>query len=79
MLIVSTAVIRFRRTSKGVDIMVEGDWEPYKTRILHWFGDLPLKRATVRLRWGRIIFSGVPDELHQRIRNFLFNECPVKG
>lgn len=79
MLILSTALIRIKTAPGGSKaITVEGKWEQYATRIRQWFEDLGIESGTVRVRFGKIIFGGIPENLHQRIRNFLVNECPLR-
>lgn len=73
MLIFSRAKIRFR-TGR---VIVEGAWLRHRNRIQAMATELGLERGVVRLRGARIIISGVPPALHQRIRNVLVNDCPA--
>ncbi|MCZ7646548.1 MAG: hypothetical protein M5U26_14890 [Planctomycetota bacterium] len=76
MLLLSTAKITVR--GKG-EVRVEGRWATHRIRIARFLDDLGLERVAIRLRFGRIVFSGDLDAgTQQRLRNFLVNECPVK-
>ena len=76
MLLFSEAKITVRRS---VVTKVEGAWKPYHFKIREWLPKLCLGRATVSLRGGRIHFSsGISPDNKQRLRNFLFNECPAQ-
>lgn len=77
MLILSRAKITLRPEKP---IRIEGDWARHKIRIRQWMEDLPVKRGSISLRFGKIVFSSeFPKSLRQRVRNFLVNECAPKS
>ncbi len=76
MLFLSEAKISIRSPS---DVYVEGGWKRYETSIVHFLQDLGLSKGTIRLRFGRYVFSSSVDpEVHQQLRNFLVNECRIR-
>lgn len=79
MLILSSAMIRIRTRGRQKAVTVEGAWKRHEVRIRQFFLDQSLASGTVRLRFGRMVFSQEFNEsLAQRTRNFLVNRCPVK-
>lgn len=75
MLILSTAKITIRGLGQ---VQVEGPWQRHEAAIRLFLSELGLTSGTIRLRFGRHRFSSaIPSELHQRLRNFLVNECPI--
>lgn len=75
MLFLSDAKITIREPG---NIQVEGKLKPYKVRINHFLTDLGLEHTTIKLRFGKYIFSNhITPETRQRILNFLFNQCPI--
>ena len=77
MLILSEAKITIR--ARGL-VRVEGTLRPYQIRIAQFIGELGLSRGVIRLRAGHYIFSRhFSERVQQRLRNFLVNECPLKG
>jgi hypothetical protein len=61
-------------------VRVTGHWSKYSARISDFLSDLAVTAITVRYRGGRYHFSkGVDQRTQQRIRNYLLNECPVRG
>ena len=76
MLILSTSKITIQQPGK---VKVEGELRKYRVRITQFMAELHLGRATIHYRFGRYVFSGNIDaRMQQRIRNFLFLECPLK-
>lgn len=76
MLILSKAKI----TVRGGDVRVEGGWSRYAARIRALLDDLGVREGVVRYRFSAFRFSRhIPATLRQRIRNFLVNECPLRG
>lgn len=76
MLFFSKAKIRI---FKDRDVIVEGLWKDYTPRIRHFFESNDIV-GTIHHRFGRIVFSSSIDpRRHQRIRNFLINECSIQG
>lgn len=72
MLILSDAKL----TIRGGTVRVEGAWARHAGRIQAFVKDLGLTAGTVRRRGGRHLFSRhIPEMAHQRLRNFLVNEC----
>ncbi|MHC4915048.1 MAG: hypothetical protein ACYTGB_06115 [Planctomycetota bacterium] len=72
MLIFSSAKVT---VSAPGSVRVEGLWAKRAVRIRHFFSDLGLARGSVRLLFGRFVFSRSIDErTRQRIRNFFFAE-----
>ena len=76
MLLVSRAAVTV--DGEG-NVTVEGGWARHAARIADFAAELGLRRAKARHRFGRIVISGVEKGLEQRLRNFLVNECPLKG
>ena len=76
MLIFSKAKI----TVRGIgNVMVEGKLKRYHIRIKHFLTTLRLPQGTIHYRFGRYVFSrNIEEGTQQKIRNFLFNECPLK-
>ena len=72
MLILSSAKVT---VSAPGEVRVEGLWAKRTVRIRHFFTDLGLASGSVRLLFGRFVFSRKIDErTRQRIRNFFFAE-----
>ena len=71
---------RAKITIKSVgDVTVEGDLQRYQVRIRQFLTDLHVRQATIHYRFERYVFSkNIDARIQQRIRNFLFNECPLK-
>jgi len=76
MLFFSRSKITFREPG---NITIEGDLHRYSVKIRHFFTELPIRHATIHYRFQRYVFSkNIDAGMQQRIRNFLFNECPLK-
>lgn len=61
------------------EVIVEGAWAEHRARIADFVGALGIEQGSVRLRFGSVVFSReIPEAKHQRFRNFLVNECPVR-
>lgn len=76
MLIFSQSKITIRESG---NISVEGELQRYQVKIRQFLTELPVQHATIHYRFQRYVFSkNIDTRVQQRIRNFLFNECPLK-
>jgi hypothetical protein len=76
-------LLLFSRAKVTVDragnVKVEGDLVPYAQRIARFVHEAGLRGVSFRHLFGRYRFSGGVDaSMSQRLRNFLFAECPLK-
>ena len=76
MLILSQAKISVN-THGGVKL--EGVFKQHASRVIEFIVSLGLRKATIRYRHGRFLFSrNVDPATQQRVRNFLLNLPALK-
>ena len=76
-------MLLFSRARVAVDragnVKVEGDLVPHAQRIARFAREAGLRGVGFRHLFGRYRFwRGVDAAMRQRLRNFLFAECPLK-